>query len=639
MLLRSVGALVGRFLYRVGRFGAEHRLLVAFIWLAAVAATVGAVRVLGAKTNNELTLPGTDSQAAFDILAERFPPQQNGTSPFVFAVDDGKLTDQPYEEAIGRTFHKMQRAEHVYSVLNPVSKDGRTAGILSDDGSIGFMPVLLDVDSGFITEELAHKVLDATAPARAAGIDVAVGGPIGSELSQPDTSTSERLGNLAAMVILALVFGSLVAMGLPILNAAIGLAIATSLIGLLGHLISVPTVAPTLATMIGLGVGIDYALFLVTKHKEELASGVQMRESIARAVSSSGSAIVFAGSTVMIALVSLAVAGIPLVTTLGVASAIAVLAAVLTSITLLPAILSLVGGGIHRLRLPRFLQLKKRPEGQTRWDAWARGVARHPWLAIVLAAVILAPLIAPLFSLTLGQEDIGVTPKSTTERQAYDLLTRGFGVGYNGPLLIALELRPPAHPAPVTSGSTTRPPLFRRSWRRSRSGSSGNSPSSSGSSGARGAAGAASTPGAALERRQARLEVRAAVLEAERSRLQEQEARLRARARRLAMAARPILAHLTFILGRERFVRHLIEQTTDPDKLERLRRRLARLEKKEARTRTRLEPLIEQGRALLAEAERLRSEGTVLTQQAAALRAQAGELKREGAASGSRQRS
>ena len=312
VLLRSVGALVGRFLYRVGRFGAEHRLLVAFIWLAAVAATVGAVRVLGAKTNNELTLPGTDSQAAFDILAERFPPQQNGTSPFVFAVDDGKLTDQPYKEAIGRTFHKMQRAEHVYSVLNPVSKDGRTAGILSDDGSIGFMPVLLDVDSGFITEELAHKVLDATAPARAAGIDVAVGGPIGSELSQPDTSTSERLGNLAAMVILALVFGSLVAMGLPILNAAIGLAIATSVIGLLGHLISVPTVAPTLATMIGLGVGIDYALFLVTKHKEELASGVQTRESIARAVSSSGSA-VFAGSTVMIALVSLAVAGIPLV--------------------------------------------------------------------------------------------------------------------------------------------------------------------------------------------------------------------------------------------------------------------------------------------------------------------------------------
>jgi uncharacterized membrane protein YdfJ with MMPL/SSD domain len=623
---------MARFLFRIGRFGAGHRLVVVAVWGAVVLASVGAVKVLGAKTNNELSLPGTDSQAAFDVLADRFPPQQNGTSPFVFATDVGTLTDRQAKDAIDTTYRRMQGAEHVYSVTNPLSKDGRAAGLLSDDATIAFMPVLLDIDSGFITVDLAEKVLDATEPARDAGIQVAVGGPIGSELSQPDTATSERIGNLSAMVILALVFGSLVAMGLPILTAAVGLAVATSLIGLLGHLISVPTVAPTLAIMIGLGVGIDYALFLVTKHKEQLDAGVEMRESIARAVSSSGSAIVFAGSTVVIALVSLGVAGIPLVSTLGLASAIAVLAAVVTSITLMPAILSLVGNGINRLRVPRFLQLKKRPEGHTRWDAWARGVARHPWLAIALAVAILAPLIVPLFSLRLGQEDIGVTPESTTERQAYDLLTRGFGVGYNGPLLIAMQLDPPAHPSAgytrkYDEATALQAQLEKEQRRLERQQAALEQRQAE----LEAEQDRLERQGAALVRREARLVAQAAELEAEQTRLLEQEARLRSRAERLAQKARPIATHLAFILGRERFVRRLIDQTTDPDKLQRLRRRLARLEEKEARTRARLEPLVERGRALLADAERLRAEGETLERQADALRTQAASLEAEGA--------
>ena len=624
---------MARFLERLGLFGANHRLVVVCLWLAAVVAAVGAVKVLGAETNNELTLPGTDSQAAFDVLADRFPPQQNGTSPFVFAVDDGALTDEPYRRAIDETYHRLRRSEHVHSVVNPISKDGRAAGFLSDDGSIGYAPVLLDVDSGFITVQLAEKVLEATEPARAAGIHVAVGGPIGSELSLPDTTESERIGNIAAMVILALTFGSLIAMGLPILTAAIGLVVATSLIGLLGHLISVPTVAPTLATMIGLGVGIDYALFLVTKHKEQVESGMETRRSIGRAVSSSGSAIVFAGSTVVIALVSLSVAGIPFVSTLGFASAIAVLAAVITSVTLMPAILSLVGGGIHRLRVPRLLQLRKRPEGGTRWDAWGRGVARHPWLAIALAAAIVAPLIVPLFSLELGQEDIGVTPESTTERQAYDLLTRGFGVGYNGPLLITMELDPPARPSEgytrkYDEATSLQSELEKEQRQLEREQAALERQQAE----LEAEQAQLERQGAALQRRRDRLERQAARLEAEQATLRTQEARLRARARRLAAKARPIAGHLAFILGRERLVRRLIEQTTDPDRLDRLRRRLVRLERKEARTRARLEPLIERGRALLADAERLLAEGLALQRQADALRARAAQLGREGAA-------
>jgi uncharacterized membrane protein YdfJ with MMPL/SSD domain len=602
-------------------------------WVVVVLVAVLSVRAVGAKTNNELTLPGTDSQAAFDLLAARFPPQQNGTSPFVFAVDDGRLTEQPAHDAIDETYRRMRDAAHVASVVNPLSKDGKAAGLVSDDGSIAFMPVLLDIDSGFITEELADKTLSATEPARKAGLQVAVGGPIGSELSQPETKTSELIGNLSAMVILALVFGSLVAMGLPILTAAVALAITTSVIGLLGHVISVPTVAPTLATMIGLGVGIDYALFLVTRHKDQLAAGMSMGESVARAVSSSGSAIVFAGSTVVIALVSLAVAGIPLVTTLGLAAAIAVLMAVITSITLMPAILSFVGNGVNRLRVPGFLQMRKRPEGHTRWDTWARGVARHPWLAVAASIAILAPLIVPLFSLRLGQEDIGVTPESTTERQAYDLMKRGFGVGYNGPLLIAMTLDPPAHPSAgytrkYDEATSLQAQLEREQRRLERERAALQQQQAE----LEAEQARLERQGAALERRKATLERQAAELEVAQARLEAQEASLKARVARLAERARPIAAHLAFILGRERFVRRLIEQTTDPDRLERLRRRLARLEKKEARTRARLVPLVERARVLLGDAERLRAEAEALQRQADALRARAAELERQSTA-------
>jgi len=203
---------MARLLYRLGRFAAHHRVLLVGIWLVLVILAVGSVKTLGAKTNNSLTLPGTDSQAAFDLLAEQFPPQQNGSSAFVLHVDDGRLTDDRYKPAVDATFHAIKANPAVDSVRNPVGKNAEIAGIISDDERTGQMPVLLNVGTGFITTELAEEVLRATAPARRAGIEVAVGGPIGSVLSSPETQTSEVIGNISAMVILALVFGSLVAM-------------------------------------------------------------------------------------------------------------------------------------------------------------------------------------------------------------------------------------------------------------------------------------------------------------------------------------------------------------------------------------------------------------------------------------------
>ena len=334
---------------------------------------------------------------------------------------------------------------HVASATDPFSQQG--AAQISKDKRTAFIPVLLDVGGDELTEEIAQEVVATAEPARKAGMEVAAGGPIGTELSEPKTESSEVVGLVAAMIILAFTFGTLVAMGLPIVSAVVGLLVGLSLIGLLGHVVTVPTIAPTLATMIGLGVGIDYALFLVSRHRAQRREGLALDESIAMAVATSGSAIVFAGSTVVIALITLVVAGIPLVTSLGYAAAFAVVTAVLAAITLLPAVLSVVGERLESLRLPAFLRPKPKPPDRGFWGWWARQVTTHPWLAVAAAVAILAPLIVPFLSLELGQEDIGATPKSTTERQAYDLMAAGFGVGYNGPLLVATELGSPAQPS------------------------------------------------------------------------------------------------------------------------------------------------------------------------------------------------
>jgi uncharacterized membrane protein YdfJ with MMPL/SSD domain len=209
----------------------------------------------------------------------------------------------------------------------------------------------------------------------------------------------------------------------------------------------VPTIAPTLGTMIGLGVGIDYALFLVSRYRAEREEGKETDEAIATAVSTSGTAIVFAGGTVVIALVSLLVAGIPLVTSLGYASAFAVITAVLASITLLPAVLSAAGRHIDSVRVPAFMRPKKKPPDQGFWGTWGRWVTTHPWTAVGITVLILGVLVIPFFSLELGQADTGATPKSTTERQAYDYLASGFGPGYTSPLLVAVKLPSPAKPS------------------------------------------------------------------------------------------------------------------------------------------------------------------------------------------------
>jgi RND superfamily putative drug exporter len=400
-------------LYRTAHVCIRRRFLVLALWLIITAAAVIASHSLGESTSDNLSLPGTDSQRATDTLKRSFPDQANGTSPIVLHAANGTLTEPKNAEAVNAAAAAVAKAPNVASVVNPLTPQGAAA--LSKDKSTGYLSVTLAVSPGELSTSEAQRIIDAAAPASAAGLQVETGGQLGQKVSKPSTEISELIGICAAMVILSFTFGTVASMLLPIIDAIIGLTLALALIRLLGHVITVPTVAPTLATMIGLGVGIDYALFIVTRHFRGMRSGHEINESIARAAATSGGAVFFAGGTVTIALLSLAVAGIPLVTTLGLMAGVAVVVAVLAALTLLPALLAIWGTRINSLRVRTPPTEERAREGW--WAGRAGDIARHPLLAGLAALAILIPLTVPLLSMTLGQQDVAALSTSTTARR------------------------------------------------------------------------------------------------------------------------------------------------------------------------------------------------------------------------------
>jgi putative drug exporter of the RND superfamily len=424
-------------LYAIGRFCARHHWATIAVWIVLAVGLVLAGQAGESKTNDNLTLPGTGSTKATELLEDKLPEQAFGSNPLVFQARAGQVLTAPkYASAVEESVQRLNALHDVNSAVNPLSPAG--AKFLSKDRSVAYVPVILSVGPSELTEAQALAVLDAGNPAEAAGVRVSVGAYVGSQLSKPDTGASDAIGIAAAIVILLFAFGTATAMVLPIFSAILGLACSLSIIRLLEHVIQVPSVASTLATMIGLGVGIDYALFIVTRHKLQLGDGMEMRESIARATATAGGAVVFAGFTVVIALCSLAAAGIPLVSTLGFTAGIAVVIAVAAATTLLPAMLGALGPRINSLRV-QFGKTHPDDAEPHGWRRWARGVADRPWRSAVAALAVLGVLSIPLLQLELGQNDISALPKSTTARQAYDGLTQGFGPGVNGPLLVASE--------------------------------------------------------------------------------------------------------------------------------------------------------------------------------------------------------
>jgi RND superfamily putative drug exporter len=437
-------------LYAIGRFCSRYHWPVIGAWILLAVVLVAVGTASGSKTSENLTLPGTGSTQATELLEENLPEQAYGSNPLVLEAPAGsKLSEPKYAKAVEETSKSLEGLPDVNSATSPLAPGSQT--LSQKDPAIGYIPVVLAVGPGEINESQSQQLLDAAKPFEAAGGNASVGGYVGSQLSKPSTEKSELVGLVAAVIILLFAFGTVTAMMLPIVGALVGLVCTLMIIRLLEHVLEVPGVATTLATMIGLGVGIDYSLFIVTRHKLQLKEGMEVGESVARATATAGGAVVFAGFTVVIALCSLAVAGIPLVSTLGFTAAVAVVVAVCAAATLLPAMLGALGPRIDSLRfhLGKTHPDDKEPHG---WRRWAERIVQMPWRSALAALVVLGILALPIFQLQLGQNDISALPKETTSRQAYDGLNAGFGPGVNGPLLIASQFTTPEEAQKVLPG-------------------------------------------------------------------------------------------------------------------------------------------------------------------------------------------
>jgi RND superfamily putative drug exporter len=422
---------VSSLLHRIAAFSARRRFLVIGVWLLLLLGLGYASHAAGTKYSSSAEVAGSDSEAANDVMARSFSPNLSDASPIVFHVEDGKITDAENRAVVEESLAALSGAENVATVADPfeaVSQDGRTA-------YANVMPSTALGDMSVAEAEKIHEA--ALEPAAGTGVQVEAGGQLGQKISKPEAKTSEIVGIAVAMLILVLVFGTVTAMVLPIAVAIFGLICSLSVIALLGHVVDVPDVAPTIASMIGLGVGIDYSLFIVTRARSARHEGMSTHDAIGHAAATSGSAVAFAGGTVVIALLSLAVSGVSLITVLGQAAAIVVVIAVLASMTLLPALLGLCGDGIEKLRVGR----DKRPTlgHSTYWQRWGERVARRPGILAAASVALLIALTAPVTGLGLGMSDNGSAPKSTTVRQAYDLIAEGYGVGVNGPLLVTAD--------------------------------------------------------------------------------------------------------------------------------------------------------------------------------------------------------
>jgi putative drug exporter of the RND superfamily len=427
-------------LARVGRAVAAHPWRTIGTWIvAAVVIAAGSVTV-GGTLVDDFTIPGSEAQTAVDLLEERFPARAGDSATLVLAVEDGRLDSGAARETVSRALAAAANAPEVVGVGKPFAAEG---GAVSADGRVAFVDVqyadaAVEIPSGAV-DELQSAV---RAAVDGSGVQAEFTGAAVEE--QPETGTSELLGLLAAMVILIVVFGSVVAMGLPILLALVSLAISTMLLLLLTRLTSFNSFTPILMSMIGLGVGIDYALFIVTRFRQALHDGLKPVEAAAAATATAGRAVIFAGVTVAVSISALVVIGLDFITKMGLGAAITVFTTVVAANTLLPAVLSLLGHRVDRGKVPFVKQQDDSHAARQGSLAarWGRLVTRHAVAFTAVTIVGLVVLALPALGwVQLGSSDAGSNPTSTTTRRAYDLLSDGFGPGFNGPLLVSIDQR------------------------------------------------------------------------------------------------------------------------------------------------------------------------------------------------------
>ena len=436
-------------LYRLGRFAASRPFVVIGAWVVAAVLVIGMSGAFGKDLENTFSVPGLDSQEAIDLLSAAQSDQAGLTAQIVMTPNDGG-TFLTSPEAVAAVAEVQAGAEQLDNVLG--TNDPTTAfaagpemairsGVVSPDGRIALLrlqyPILEELSIETL-EELKEFVEEAR---EGAGVDIEAGGDLFFSFEQPETSGAELIGIGAAVIILLVAFGSVIAMGLPIGMALFGLLLGISSMSLVNHLLDIPDWAPQMASMVGLGVGIDYALFLVTRHREFLSQGVTVVDSVGRASATAGQAVIFAGGTVVIAILGLAVAGIPFMTAAGIATSVVVLIMVIASVTLLPAFLGLAGERINGRKSKREKLAAKNAGGVSPgWERWGNHVAKNAWKYAIGVTTALLALTAPVLALQLGFPDEGTLPETRTERRAYDLVAEGFGPGVNGPLIVAVDI-------------------------------------------------------------------------------------------------------------------------------------------------------------------------------------------------------
>ncbi|MCX5599374.1 MMPL family transporter [Streptomyces phaeochromogenes] len=425
-------------LHRLGHGAYRHRKLVLGIWLFVLAALITCVGVFGSKLDDRFSVPGTESQRALDSLSKTLPEASGASAQIVFTAPEGhRVTEAPYAAAIARAVAEADRAPQVSEVVDPQS-----SGAVSGDRTTAIVQIQYPVQTAEVRTSSVDAIQDAARTAETDGLRTSVGGSVFNSKGV-HVGPSEIIGVAVALLVLVVTFGSLLAAGMALLPALIGVAVGLAGLLALAPAVSVSSTAVTLALMLGLAVGIDYVLFILSRHRQQLARGTDPKESVALAVGTAGSAVVFAGITVIIALAALSVIGIPFLTTMGLGAAGAVLVAVLAAITLVPAVAGFAGSRLAPKPGTRAARRAADAEGATgrttlgtRWTKW---VIAKPLLTVLAVAGILVTLALPVMDLRLALPDNGAAPHASTERKAYDTISEKFGPGFNGPLLVLAE--------------------------------------------------------------------------------------------------------------------------------------------------------------------------------------------------------
>lgn len=423
------------YLYQLGRFAFRRRKLVLSLWLVLLASTLVGAAQLSGPTSNSFSIPGTEAQKGIDLIGERFPgaDADGATARVVFSAPSGqKLTDPTNQATVAALVTKLKAVPEVKSVTDPF-----TAGGVNQASTIGYTQVTFSVQAQELSDAARTALETAPASARSAGLSVEMGGD--AVQATPEQGVGEVIGIVIAAVVLFITFGSIIAAGLPLLTAIAGIAIGIGAITAATGFMDLSSNTTTLALMLGLAVAIDYALLIVSRYRQELALGREGEQAAGRAVGTAGSAVVFAGLTVVIALAALSVVGVPFLTEMGLAAAFTVAISVLIALTLLPALLGFAGrriGGGSRRRSRKSERDSDKPNFGLRW---ARGVSRHPVLVLLAGVLALGVASIPALDLKLSMPDDSSYAPDSTQHKAYDMLATGFGPGFNGPLIVLVD--------------------------------------------------------------------------------------------------------------------------------------------------------------------------------------------------------